>query len=99
MTHEINNPLGFIAGNLNAAEDYLEDLIGHLQLYRETYPEPGENLIHNAAEIDLDYLLEDLPNLMHSMGVGIERIREISTSMRIFSRSDRDRISLHNPKI
>lgn len=91
ITHEINNPICFLSGNLNSAEAYLGDLIGHLQLYRETYPEPGENVIHNAADIELDYLLEDLPNLMHSMRVGIERIREISTSMRIFSRSDRDR--------
>ena len=35
ISHEINNPVGFIAGNLSPAEEYLQDLIEHLNLYQE----------------------------------------------------------------
>ncbi|MDY7023907.1 MAG: GAF domain-containing protein [Cyanobacteriota bacterium] len=30
IAHEINNPVGFIGGNLSPAEDYVQDLIEHL---------------------------------------------------------------------
>ncbi|MEL7034175.1 MAG: AAA family ATPase [Cyanobacteria bacterium J06592_8] len=90
IAHEINNPVGFIGGNLSPAEDYVQDLIEHLKLYQEKFPEPGEEIEDNAKEIELDYVLEDLPQLISSMKTGVNRIKEISTSMRIFARSDRD---------
>ena len=51
------------------------------------------------AEIELGYLLEDLPKMVASMKIGCDalgnhrrwyRIRDISTSLRTFSRSDTD---------
>ena len=59
-------------------------------MYQEKFPEPGEEIVENAEEIDLDYVLEDLPKLISSMKTGVNRIKEISTSMRIFARSDKD---------
>ncbi len=91
IAHEINNPVGFIGGNLSPAEDYVQDLIEHLNLYQEKFPEPGEEIEENAEEIDLDYVLKDLPQLISSMKTGVDRITEISTSMRIFARSDQDK--------
>ena len=41
VAHEINNPVGFIHGNLVHVEDYVNDVLGLIQLYREAYPEPG----------------------------------------------------------
>ncbi len=90
ITHEINNPVSFIAGNLSHVQEYLQDLKNHLQLYQQVFPDPGEEIQQNAEEIELDYLLEDLPEILSSMKTGVERIREISHSMRIFSRSDQD---------
>ncbi|MEL7035648.1 MAG: response regulator [Cyanobacteria bacterium J06592_8] len=90
VTHEINNPIGFVAGNLNHIENYLQDLIEHLQLYQQAFPEPGEEIEEHAEEIELDYLLEDCSSVLSSMRTGMDRIRDISTSMRIFSRADKD---------
>ncbi|MBP0004507.1 MAG: AAA family ATPase [Cyanobacteria bacterium SBC] len=90
IAHEINNPVGFILGNLTLAENYIEDLIEHLQLYRERFPEPGEEFCLHAEEIDLDYLFEDAPKLLSSMKVGVDRIRDISKALRTFSRTDTD---------
>jgi two-component system, NtrC family, sensor kinase len=86
VAHEINNPVGFIQGNLTYAEEYLAQLIEHLQLYQTQAP-PAAIEAH-AEDIDLEYLLSDLPNLLTSMTQGTSRIREISNSLRIFSRSD-----------
>ncbi|MFP4219680.1 MAG: AAA family ATPase [Phormidium sp.] len=99
IAHEINNPVGFIVGNLTLADNYIRDLIEHLQLYRDRNPEPDLEILDHAEEVDLDYLLEDAPKLMASMQVGVDRIREISKALRTFSRSDRDqpvRYDLHD---
>ncbi|MEG5235734.1 protein kinase domain-containing protein [Microcoleus sp. AT9b-C3] len=88
VAHEINNPLGFIAGNVDAAAEASLDLIDCLQLYQEKFPNPGDELEDKALEIDLEYLMEDLPKMLLSMKSGTERIRNISTSLRTFSRAD-----------
>ncbi|MGB3535251.1 MAG: PAS domain S-box protein [Microcoleaceae cyanobacterium] len=91
IAHEINNPVSFIAGNLSPAEMYLQDLTEHLKLYQQQFPDPGQMIEEHQQEIDLDYLLIDFYNLITSMKVGVERIRGISTSMRVFSRSDQEK--------
>ncbi|QKQ73002.1 ATP-binding sensor histidine kinase [Nostoc sp. TCL240-02] len=88
VAHEINNPIGFIAGNVNEAKLGLEDIIEHLQLYRSGVS-PTE-IEQHAQEIEIDYLLEDIPKMIESMNVGCDRIKNISTSLRTFSRADKD---------
>jgi signal transduction histidine kinase len=88
VAHEINNPVNFIAGNLNHAKNYTHDLIHLLQLYQQHCPQPDADVQTAAESIDLDFLLEDLPKLLASMKVGTERIREIVLSLRNFSRMD-----------
>ena len=88
VAHEINNPLGFISGNVDAAAEASLDLIDYLQLYQERFPNPGDELEEKASDIDLEYLMEDLPKMLLSMKSGTERIRNISTSLRTFSRAD-----------
>jgi|GEM_PF-3246871 signal transduction histidine kinase len=96
INHEINNPLGFLAGNLNQLEEYLQDLIEYLNLYQQQFPHPGSGIEQKAEEIEIDYILEDLPEMFIAMQVGIKRIQDISTSMRIFSRGDQDQKVLFN---
>ena len=44
IAHEINNPVGFISGNIEEATTTLKDVISHLKLYREKLPNPGEEI-------------------------------------------------------
>ncbi|MEH2342988.1 MAG: AAA family ATPase [Nostoc sp.] len=90
VAHEINNPVGFIAGNLEPAKDYVKDLLGLINLYQEKFPNPGSHIQDEIDAIDLNYLREDLPKLLESMKLGVSRIRSISTSLRTFSRADKD---------
>ncbi|MDZ8260237.1 AAA family ATPase [Nostoc sp. ChiQUE01b] len=90
VAHEINNPVGFIAGNIEPAKDYVKDLFGLINLYQEKFPNPGSDIQDEIDAIDLNYLREDLPKLLDSMKLGVHRIRSISTSLRTFSRADKD---------
>ncbi|HAX79693.1 MAG TPA: serine/threonine protein kinase, partial [Cyanobacteria bacterium UBA11372] len=88
VAHEINNPVGFIYGNIDEAIAAVSDITEYLQLYQEKFPNPGEEIEKKAEEIELEYVLEDLPKMLSSMKVGCDRIRNISTSLRTFSRAD-----------
>ncbi|MGB3512319.1 MAG: ATP-binding protein [Microcoleaceae cyanobacterium] len=88
IAHEINNPLGFISGNLTFTDDYIQDLIELLELYQTEWLSPSEKILNKVEDIELDYLIEDLPKSINSMKQGMKRITEISTSMRTFSRAD-----------
>lgn len=90
VAHEINNPVGFIAGNIQPALDYSNDLFGLLNLYQSTFPQPGKEIEAEITAIDLDYIRDDLPKLISSMQEGVNRIQDISTSLRTFSRADTD---------
>lgn len=86
VAHEINNPVGFIKGNLTYAKEYIQSLIAHLALY-QTQATPAEITSH-AEQIDLNYLTEDVLKILTSMEEGAERIGNISISLRTFSRAD-----------
>jgi len=86
IAHEINNPLGFLAGNLRQLKSSINDLITHLELYRNH--SSREEITQHAEEIDLDYTLDDLPQMLSSMQLGCDRIQGISNSLRTFSRAD-----------
>ena len=88
VAHEINNPVGFIAGNIEPAFDYVNDLFGLLDLYQEKFPNPGAEIKDEIKTIDLEYVRQDLPKLLSSMNEGVERICSISNSLRTFSRAD-----------
>ncbi|PMB12395.1 hypothetical protein CEN47_29435 [Fischerella thermalis CCMEE 5319] len=88
VAHEINNPVGFIAGNLEPAQKYVQDLFHLINLYQQKYPNPDLEIQAEIAAIDLEYVREDLPKLILSMQEGVQRIRSISDSLRSFSRAD-----------
>ncbi|MEH2045786.1 PAS domain-containing sensor histidine kinase [Nostoc sp.] len=88
VAHEINNPVNFIYGNLTPAKEYTQDLLSLLQLYQSHYPDPVLEIEDFAERIELDFLKSDLPQIINSMKVGADRIREIVLSLRTFSRLD-----------
>ncbi|MBD2489446.1 sensor histidine kinase [Aulosira sp. FACHB-615] len=90
VAHEINNPISAIVGNVDAVQDYLNDLLGIIDLYAQTFPQPGAEIEDELTAVDLDYLREDLPKLIRAMKDGGDRITSISQSLRIFSRADSD---------
>jgi len=88
VAHEINNATSFIFGNISYAQEYTQNIIKLLQLYQKNYPNPVAEIQSFVEEIEMNFLLEDLPKLIKSMQVGADRICQIVLSLRNFSRLD-----------
>ena len=88
ITHEINNPISFISGNLEHCKGNIVSLLNLVKLYQETYPKASPQIMAVEESIDLEYLHQDLPKLLSSMKNGAVRIRDIVKSLRTFSRLD-----------
>ena len=107
VAHEINNPVGFIASNLGTLGEYAGELSGLLAAYSELegYLDSGdtraqtqvrERIRQLKEKADLEFLLEDLDNLIAESREGTERVRRIVQNLREFSHVDRDEMSLAN---
>ena len=99
IAHEINNPLGFIFSNLGTLAEYSRDILGLVRGYECLYQalENGDaDQIAQArlqvgscrAEVDIEYLIVDLDQLIRESRDGAERVRHIIQSLREFSHLD-----------
>ncbi len=96
VAHEINNPVSFIYGNINYANNYVQELLNLVSLYQKHYPEPLPEIQEKIEAIDLDFLAIDLPKLLNSMKVGADRIKQIVLSLRTFSHTDESEMKAVN---
>ncbi|MDY6940981.1 MAG: GAF domain-containing protein [Cyanobacteriota bacterium] len=88
VAHEINNPVNFIYGNLVHTRDYTRDLLSLLDLYQKHCTHCYPDIEERIEEVEPDYLAQDLPKILASMKVGVDRIRQIVSSLLSFSRLD-----------
>ncbi|QLE44159.1 response regulator [Nostoc sp. C052] len=98
LAHEINNPISFIYGNLQYAGQYVEDLVNMIEVYQQEYPKPTPKIQEIAKDIDLNFMIKDLQNLIGAMYRGSDRIREIVLALQHFSRHDEaemKRVNIH----
>ncbi|MGB2924782.1 MAG: CBS domain-containing protein [Limnothrix sp.] len=94
IAHEINNPINFIYGNLQHAGEYVEQIIETLSLYEKYYPEIPKEIRRHRDNIDLDFLKDDVKQLITSMYSGVNRIRNLLLSLRTFSRLDESALKM-----
>jgi signal transduction histidine kinase len=87
VAHEINNPVNFIFGNLTHLQEYTQELLKIVKLCKKHSAKIPE-IQAEIEDIDLDFIVEDLPKTIDSMHIGAERIRQIVLSLRNFSRTD-----------
>lgn len=88
LAHEINNPISFIYGNIPYVTEHIKDLLNLVRLYQNNYPQAPAEIQNQSAEIDLDFINDDLPKMLSSMMSGADRIRQLVISLRTFSRLD-----------
>ncbi|MEM9003794.1 MAG: ATP-binding protein [Cyanobacteria bacterium P01_F01_bin.86] len=86
ISHEINNPINFIAANLDYVTDYTNDLLQLVGKYQEVLPSPPPKIQKAIKACDLDFVIEDLHRILASMKTGSDRIQELVLSFRNFSR-------------
>ncbi|MGF1935906.1 MAG: hybrid sensor histidine kinase/response regulator [Nostoc sp. ChiQUE02] len=98
LAHEINNPISFIYGNLQYAGQYVQDLVNMIEVYQQEFPKPTPKIQQIAKDIDLNFMIKDLQNLIGAMYRGSDRIREIVLALQHFSRHDEaemKRVNIH----
>ncbi|MBE9235193.1 hybrid sensor histidine kinase/response regulator [Anabaena aphanizomenioides LEGE 00250] len=88
LAHEINNPINFINGNFIHLQNYIQALLELIKIYQNEYPAKNSVIENYTVEVNLDFIIEDLPKILASMKMGTDRIREIVQSLRNFSRLD-----------
>jgi len=88
VAHEINNPINFIHGNLKYLDVYTQNLLQLVIAYQQQYPHPPASIQQLINSIELDFIAQDLNNILQSMQGGTNRIRDIIISLRNFSRFD-----------
>lgn len=92
IAHEINNPINFIYGNIMILDKYSKDLFDLINKYTE-YEEsiPPENRIQidqMKEEMDIEFLKDDIKELIRSCIEGTERTKNIILDLKNFSRME-----------
>ncbi|MCB9854084.1 MAG: response regulator [Phycisphaerales bacterium] len=97
MAHEINNPIGFVSSNLNSLVRYIADMKLVLSAYDGVVRAclQDERLAHQIEparrmyqEKDIDFIVDDVDELLRDSIEGTERVRKIVADMRAFSHVD-----------
>ncbi|KMT66502.1 sensor histidine kinase [Catenovulum maritimum] len=97
VAHEINTPTGFVISNLETLNEYVQQLLDYLNEFNQI-PEIKQTIEQNAQlsqtvealqqKFELNYLFEDLPELIKDSRMGLNRIKTIVTDLREFSHAD-----------
>jgi PAS domain S-box-containing protein len=93
VAHEINNPVGFVSSNLNTLRRYVAALLALVDAYAEAANAPAsadaaDRLAQALAAAELDYLKQDLPQLLDESAEGLSRVKKIVQDLKDFSRVD-----------
>ena len=94
VAHEINNPIGFVNSNLGTLNGYLKDLLRIVEAYEEviaTRPDKTKEYVDLQslkAELDLDFLRTDAPQLITESLDGVTRVRGIVKDLKNFAHVD-----------
>ena len=96
VAHEINNPIGFVNSNLGTLARDVGHLLSLVEAYRAANAagadDAGTALRQKARtleqSLDLDFLAEDLPQMIQESTDGLQRVKRIVQDLRSFSRVD-----------
>jgi two-component system NtrC family sensor kinase len=105
VAHEINNPVGFIASNVQTLEEYIKvynSVIGFTEGLSEAVRTGdiahGRQLLQQMQEatqsVDLEFIKNDISKLVEESKKGVERVKTIVADLRTFSRQDDEKKTL-----
>ena len=99
IAHEINNPINFVQSNVGPLKrdiDEILELLSKLTLIDENKDllEQINNLKSQYNALDVDYLKNEISQLLNGIEDGSKRTAEIVKGLRVFSRMDRNELVL-----
>ena len=90
VAHEINNPMGYIAGNLNVLADYFNQIVSYVSLGEKN--EQGESKPSGGASGKMSRAMEtilvDGVDLIRESLEGVGKVTTIVQELKAFSRND-----------
>ena len=110
VAHEINNPTGFVSSNLKTLLDYQNDITRVIEKYHELRAELEGNQNETLStqvvkgrlatikalesDIDIDFLMEDITDLIGDCREGMDRIKKIVTDLKDFAHPGEDKVQM-----
>jgi two-component system, NtrC family, sensor kinase len=90
VAHELNNPAGFIYGNMEILDECTRGLACLLSFYESVplAPDAAARARRIKEEVDYERALAELPSVIADCREGAERIRDVVQNLRTFSRLD-----------
>ena len=92
IAHEINNPVNFIHGNIIILDNYVKDMLALIDLYIANESSISEDemkkISKKKADMDLDFIRDDVKDLIKSCIEGTERTKNIVLDLKNFSRME-----------
>jgi signal transduction histidine kinase len=98
IAHELNNPAGFISGNMELLRGYLSEIEKILDAYDKVALPADDALLVKSLKSHLNYekLMSDLESIVSDCLEGAERITDVVQNLRLFSRLDEAEIKQIN---
>ena len=97
VAHEINNPIGFVNSNFGSLKHYVNDILTILDKYENATNElqvqheeikAFREVSTLLKELDIDYIKQDLIDLIKESEDGLDRVKKIVQDLKDFSRVD-----------
>jgi two-component system NtrC family sensor kinase len=90
VAHELNNPAGFLYGNMDILKGYVTQLEKLLASYEKVAlaPDASPLIMSLKTEHNSEQIFSDLYSIISDCLEGAERIRDIVQNLRLFSRLD-----------
>jgi len=91
VAHEINNPIGFVLSNFRSLERYMTAVFGVIAAYEAAEPLLADSaalasLRRTKEDAELDFVKEDVKQLLVESGDGLDRVKRIVQDLKDFSR-------------
>lgn len=104
IAHEINNPINFVSSNIMPLKRDIKDIMEVIEFYRTTGAkeftiDSQKQAKQLEEDLELDYVLEEVNQLLKGMDDGARRTVEIVKGLRLFSRVDEQdmkKVDLHD---
>ena len=106
VAHEINNPTGFVSSNLTTLSEYQNDIKRLIGQYRklitdlnrlvpdgvlpDALAEQLKEIQNRESEIDIDFITDDIDDLIGDCKEGTERIKKIVIDLKDFAHPGED---------
>ncbi|OEZ54338.1 ATP-binding protein [Duganella sp. HH105] len=88
IAHEINNPVGFVNSNMGSLKNYVVTLLGVIERYEQAaapHPALAAQLAVLRQQADLEFLKEDVTDLVRESMDGLKRVKDIVQALKDFS--------------